>query len=44
MVENLCDSRRKNELITGLYVLIDIDEGKNEVRRKVYRESIEEGQ
>ena len=30
------DSRRENELITGRYISIDIDERENEVRRKVY--------
>ena len=44
MVENLRDSQKKNELIMGRRILIDIDDGENEVRKKVYRESIKEGQ
>ena len=44
MAENLHDSRRKNELIMGPHIPINIDEGENEVKRKVYRESIKEGQ
>ena len=44
MAKDPRDSRRKNELITGRHIRIDIDKGENEVRRKVYRESIKEGQ
>ena len=32
------DSRRKNELITGHHILIDIYKGGYEVRKEVYRD------
>ena len=38
MVKDLCDSRRKNELIMGRRIPIDIYERKNEMKRKVYGE------
>ena len=44
VAKNLGDSRRKNELIMSCYIPIDTYEGKNEVKRKVYRESIKERQ
>ena len=43
MVENLCDSQRKNELITGRRIPIDIYKGENEVRGKIYSESLKKG-
>ena len=43
MVENLRDSRRKNELITGRRIPIDIYKGENEVRGKIYSESLKKG-
>ena len=44
MAENLRDSRKKNELITGRQILIDIYKGKYEVRWKVNSESLKQGQ
>ena len=44
VVENPHDNQKKNELITGRRIPIDINKGENEVKRKVYRESIKEGQ
>ena len=38
MAKNLCDSRRKNELITGRRIPINIYEREDEVRRKVNRD------
>ena len=38
-----CDSRRKDKLITGHRVSIDIDEKENEVRREVYGKILSEG-
>ena len=43
MVENPRDSRRKNELITSRSIPIYIYEGKNEVREKIYSESLKKG-
>ena len=43
MAYDLRDSRRENKLIIGCRVLINIDEGENEVRRKVYNEVLNEG-
>ena len=43
MVENSRDSQRKNELITGRHIPIDIYKEKNEVRRKINSESIKKG-
>ena len=43
IVENLRDSRRKNELITGRRIPIDIYKGENEVRGKIYSESLKKG-
>ena len=37
MVKDSRDNRRKNELITGRHILIDIYKGKNEERREVDR-------
>ena len=37
------DSRRKNELITGRRIPIDIYEKENEVRMKVYSKVLNEG-
>ena len=38
------DNRRKNKLITGCRISIDIDERENGVRRKVYGKVVNEGQ
>ena len=43
MAENPHDSRRKNELITGHRIPIYIYEGENEVRWKIYSESLKKG-
>ena len=43
MAKNPHDSRRENELITGHRILIDIYEGKNEVRGKIYGKPLKEG-
>ena len=43
MVENPCDSRRKNELITGHYIPINIYKGEYEVRRKFNSKSLKLG-
>ena len=43
MAENLHDSQRKNELITGRRVPIDIYDGENEVRGKINSESLKKG-
>ena len=40
MTENPSDSRRKNELIMGCRILIDIYKGKYEVKGKVYGKSL----
>ena len=40
MVENPCDSRKKNELIMGRLILIDINKGEYKVRGKVNSESL----
>ena len=37
------DSKRKDKLITGRRVSIDIDERENEVRREVYGKILNEG-
>ena len=44
MAKNLHDSRRKNELITGHRILIDIYKGEYEVRGKIYGKPLKEGQ
>ena len=36
MVQNLRDSRREDELITGRYILIYIYDGNDEMRGKIY--------
>ena len=43
MMNDPCDSRRKDKLITGHRVSIDIDEKENEVRREVYGKILSEG-
>ena len=43
MVNDPCDSRRKDKLITSRRVSIDIDEKENEVRREVYGKILSEG-
>ena len=43
MVNDPCDSRRKDKLITSRCVSIDIDEKENEVRREVYGKILSEG-
>ena len=43
MTENPRDSRRKNELITGHYILIDIYKGEYKVRGKINNESLKKG-
>ena len=43
MANDLHDSRREKELITSCPIPIDIDKRENEVRRKVYREVLDEG-
>ena len=43
MAENLRDSRRKNELITGRHILINIYKEKYEVRGKIYAKPFKEG-
>ena len=43
MGENPCDSRKKNELITGRCIPIYIYEGKNEMRGKINNESLKKG-
>ena len=43
MFNDLHDSRRENELITGRRISLDINERENEVRRKVYNEVLNEG-
>ena len=42
-MENPHDSRRKNKLITGRCIPIDIYKGENEVRGKIYSESLKKG-
>ena len=42
-MENPHGSRRKNELIMGRCILIDIYKGENEVRGKIYNESLKKG-
>ena len=39
MANDLCDNRRKNELITSFCIPIDIYKGKNEVKGKIYSKS-----
>ena len=41
--ENPRNSRRKNKLITGCRIPIDIYKGENEVRGKIYSKSLKEG-
>jgi len=43
MANDPCDSKRKDKLITGCRISIDIDKRENELRRKVYREVLNEG-
>ena len=43
MAKDLPDSRRKNELITCCRIPIDIYKGENEVRGKIYSESLKKG-
>ena len=43
MANDLRDSRRKDELITGCRILIDIYKGENEIRGKVYSKVLNEG-
>ena len=43
MAENPHDSPRENELITGHYIPIYIYEVENEVRGKIYSESLKKG-
>ena len=43
MVKDSRDNRRKNELITGRHILIDIYKGEYEVRGKIYSESLKKG-
>ena len=43
MAKELRDSRRKNELITGRRIPIDIYKGEYEVRREVNRKILNEG-
>ena len=38
MMKHPCDSRRKNELIMGCHISIDIYDRDNEMRREVYKE------
>ena len=38
-----CDSKRKDKLITGRRILIDIYKRENEMRRKVYSKVLNEG-
>ena len=38
MANDLCDSRRKDELITGRRILVDIKDRSDEVRGEVYGE------
>ena len=40
MVKDLRDSWRKNELITGHYIVIDIYDWDNEMRKEVYKEGL----
>ena len=40
MAENPHDSQRENEFITGRRILIDIYKGENEVKGKIYSESL----
>ena len=43
MEENPRDSRTENELIMGCHIPIDIYKGENEVRGKIYSESLKKG-
>ena len=43
MVKDSRDSRRKNELIMGRRIPIDIYEGQNEVKGKINSESLKKG-
>ena len=43
MVKKSRDSRRKNELITGRRILINIYKGEYKVRREVNREILNKG-
>ena len=43
MAENPRNSRRKNKLITGHCIPINIYEGEDEVREKIYSESLKKG-
>ena len=44
IAKDLHDSRRKDELITGRHILIDIKDRSDEVRGEVYRKILKEGQ
>ena len=43
MANDPCDSRRKDKLITGWHIFIEIYKGENEVRGKVYSKVFDEG-
>ena len=43
MADDPCDSKRKDKLITGRRILIDIYKGENEMRGKVYSKVLNEG-
>ena len=43
MVKDPRDSRRKDKLVTGHRILIDIYKGEYEVRGKVYSKPLKEG-
>ena len=43
VANNPCDSKRKDKLITGCRILIDIYKKENEMRRKVYSKVLNEG-
>ena len=43
MVKDPCDSRRKDELIMGRRIPIDIYEGQDEVRGKINGKSLKKG-
>ena len=44
MAKDPHDSRRKDKLITGYHILIDIYKGEYKVRGKVYGKPLKEGQ
>ena len=43
MADDPCDSKRKDKLITGRRILINIYKGENEMRGKVYSKVLNEG-